>query len=99
MTRLLVCICAALALAGFGAQAAQAQYAERQISDFRAYRAIHELENLIAYLEANPDSYGGRKEATIAAARATIRNLRAAMGPQYWVPLDCCYRRRPIYVR
>jgi hypothetical protein len=100
MRKLVIRLCAALALAGLGAQAAQAQFAESpQISEFRAYRAIHSLENLIAYLEANPYSYGGRKEATIASARATIRNLRATMGPHYWVPLGCCYQRRPIYVR
>lgn len=102
MRRLLIRFLAVLALAGFGASAAHAQFVEplpRPISEFRAYRAIHSLENLIAYLEANPDSYGGRKEATIASARATIDNLRAAMGPHYWVPLGCCYLRRPIYVR
>ena len=90
-----------LVLACLGASIARAQFVEsHEISPWRAYRAIHELEDLIAYLEANPYHYGGYKDATIAAARATIQDLRAAMGtPPYWVPPDCCYRRPPIYVR
>ena len=101
MPRLAVHLCAALVLACLGAPAAQAQFVEsHEISPLRSYQAIHKLENLIAYLEANPYHYGGYKDATIAAARATIQNLRAAMGAQpYWVPPDCCYRRRPIIVR
>ncbi len=90
-----------LVLWGLGASTARAQYVEtHEISRWRAYRAIHELEDLIAYLEANPYHYGGNKDATIAAAQKTIRNLRATMGtPHYWVPFGCCYTRRPIYVR
>ncbi len=101
MPRLMLRFAAALALLCAGAGAASAQLADHpQISRLRAYRSIHELENLIAYLQANPYHYGGRKDATIAAARATIENLRAAMGaPAYWVPYGCCYTRRPIIVR
>jgi hypothetical protein len=90
-----------LALACLGASAAAAQvFDTHEISRVRAYHAIHEIEDLIAYLEANPYQYGGQKAATIAAARKTILHLRATMGAQpYWVPIECCYKRRPIYVR
>ncbi len=101
MTRLAIRLCVLSALVGLFASAATAQVFEtHEISRLRAYRAIHELEDLIAYLEANPYHYDGHKEATIAAARKTIEKLRASMGaPPYWVPLPCCYKRRPIYVR
>jgi hypothetical protein len=55
MRRLAVCLCAVLMLLGLGSSAARAQFPEPQeLSDWRAMRAIHEMENLIAYLEANP---------------------------------------------
>jgi hypothetical protein len=102
MRRLAVCLCAVLMLLGLGSSAARAQFPEPQeLSDWRAMRAIHEMENLIAYLEANPYYYGGHKEAAIAKARATIDHLRAAMGPRryFWAPPGCCYSRPPVYMR
>jgi hypothetical protein len=102
MRRLAVCLCAVLMLLGLGSSAARAQFLEPQeLSDWRAMRAIHEMENLIAYLEANPYYYGGHKEAAIAKARATIDHLRAAMGPRryFWTTPDCCYHRPPLYYR
>jgi|SRR5580658_8391960 hypothetical protein len=102
MRRLAVCSISVLMLVGIGSSSARAQFPESQeLSGARAWRAIHELENLIAYLEANPNYYGGHKEAAIAKARATIDHLRAAMGPRryFWRPPDCCYYRPPIYFR
>jgi hypothetical protein len=102
MRRLVVCSISALLLLGIGGSAARAQFLEsQQLSDPRALRAIHEMENLIAYLEANPYYYGGHKEAAIAKARATIDHLRAAMGPRryFWAPPGCCYDRPPLYYR
>ncbi|MGP0088788.1 MAG: hypothetical protein ACLPKB_02340 [Xanthobacteraceae bacterium] len=102
MRRLALCSCTVLMLLGIGSFTARAQFLEsQQLSDPRALRAIHELQNLIAYLEANPYYYGGHKEAAIAKARATIDHLRAAMGPRryFWSPPDCCYARPPLYYR
>jgi hypothetical protein len=102
MRRLVVCSISALLMLGIGGSAARAQFLEsQQLSDPRALRAIHEMENLIAYLEANPYYYGGHKEAAIAKARATIDHLRAAMGPRryFWAPPGCCYDRPPLYYR
>ena len=101
MRRLAVCSLSLLLLMGVCGSATRAQFQDWQLSDTRALRAIHELENLIAYLEANPSYYGGHKEAAIAKARATIEHLRAAMGPRryFWSPPDCCYARPPLYYR
>ena len=45
----------------------------------RIAKAIHELEDAIAYLEAAPHDFGGHKAAAIRDSRAAIEQLRKAM--------------------
>jgi len=62
--------------------------------------AIYERENLIAYLEADPETDDGYKAPIIAQARAEIRALEAMLAsPQWRWTKPCCYSRRPIYIR
>jgi hypothetical protein len=49
-----------------------------RLSPWRSWHAIHGMENLIAYLEANPYS-NSHKAAVITSAHKTIQELRAAM--------------------
>jgi hypothetical protein len=67
---------------------------------WRAHHAIYHLENLIAYLQANPDVDESCKGPIIEAVHARILRLRAAIGPRrpHW-PTPCCYSRKPIYIR
>lgn len=62
--------------------------------------AIYQLENRIAYLEADPEIDDDYKAPIIAAARAEIFRLRAALPPAHWRWVTpCCYGRRPIRIR
>jgi hypothetical protein len=45
----------------------------------RIVRAIQNLEDAVAYLEAAPDNFGGHKAAAIQASRAAIAELRASL--------------------
>jgi hypothetical protein len=45
----------------------------------RIVRAIENLQDAIAYLEAAPDNFGGHKAAAIQASRAAIGELRASL--------------------
>ena len=45
----------------------------------RIVRAIQNLEDSIAYMEAAPHDFGGHKAAAIQASRAAIAELRAAL--------------------
>lgn len=45
----------------------------------RIARAIHELEDTIAYLEAAPHNFGGHKFAAIRDSRAALIELREAI--------------------
>jgi hypothetical protein len=45
----------------------------------RIARAIHDLEDAIAYMEAAPDVFGGHKGAALNASRAAVSELRAAL--------------------
>ena len=45
----------------------------------RIAKAIHELEDAIAYMEAAPHDFGGHKAAAIRDSRAAIEQLRKAM--------------------
>jgi hypothetical protein len=45
----------------------------------RIVRAIQNLEDAIAYLEAAPNDFGGHKGAAIQASRAAIAELRASL--------------------
>jgi hypothetical protein len=45
----------------------------------RIVRAIENLEDAIAYLEAAPNDFGGHKGAAIQASRAAVAELRASL--------------------
>ena len=45
----------------------------------RIVRAIQNLQDAIAYLEAAPNDFGGHKGAAIQASRAAIAELRASL--------------------
>jgi hypothetical protein len=65
-----------------------------------AHHAIYEMQNFIAYLEANPDADEGYKGPAILSNHAEIKRLQAAIAPRppkYFTP--CCYSRRPIHIR
>ena len=74
-----------------------------RVEDFRSVRArqaIDERENLIALLEANPETDDGYKAPIIDKARAEAWRLRATLPrPQWRWTNPCCYSRRPIYIR
>ena len=74
---------------------------EDENSDWFATRhAIYELENMIAFLEADPQTDDGYKAPIITKARAEIRRLQATLGPPQWRwTTPCCYSRKPIYIR
>jgi len=45
----------------------------------RIARAIHDLEDAIAYMETAPNDFGGHKGAALNASRAAVNELRAAL--------------------
>jgi hypothetical protein len=45
----------------------------------RIARAIHDLEDAIAYMQAAPNDFGGHKGAALDASRAAVNELRAAL--------------------
>ena len=45
----------------------------------RIAKAIHEMEDAVAYMEAAPHDFGGHKAAAIQATRAAIEQLRLAL--------------------
>jgi hypothetical protein len=64
------------------------------------HAAIYQLENRIAYLEADPDIDDGYKAPIIPGARGDIRQLRATLPPAHWPwASPCCYNRKPIHIR
>jgi len=64
------------------------------------HQAIYELENRIAFLEADPEIDDGYKAPIISRARADILALRATLDPAQWRWVTpCCYGRRPIHIR
>ena len=93
---------AALLLAGAGTPAVAGQCTLRaDPACWRAtHHAIYELENLIAYLEADPETDDGYRAPIIAKARADILRLRAGLGrPQWRWTTPCCYGRPAIRIR
>jgi hypothetical protein len=59
---------------------AQAQTVRSELENHpRIAKAIHEMEDAIAYLEAAPHDFGGHKVAAIRDTRAAIEQLRRAM--------------------
>jgi hypothetical protein len=64
------------------------------------HAAIYELENRIAYLEADPAIDDGYKAPIITRARGDVETLRATLRPAHWRwASPCCYGRRPIHIR
>jgi hypothetical protein len=62
--------------------------------------AIYELENRIAFLEADPEIDDGYKAPIITGARAAVFKLRRTLRPPEWRWVNaCCYSRRPIHIR
>jgi hypothetical protein len=53
--------------------------AEEKAEHPRIARAIHELEDAIAYLEAAPHDFGGHKAEAIRASKEALHHLRAAL--------------------
>jgi hypothetical protein len=91
-------LCCALLFACIGSPAIAW---EDENGDWLATRhAIYELENMIAFLEADPQTDDGYKAPIITRARAEIRRLQAALGPPQWRwTTPCCYSRKPTYIR
>jgi len=64
------------------------------------HHGIHELENRIALLQADPKVDHDDKGPIMTGARAEIRRLSATLDPPGWRwTVPCCYRRKPIHVR
>ncbi len=64
------------------------------------HAVIYELENRVAFLEADPEIDDGYKAPIIGKARAEILRLRATLPPAEWRwASPCCYGRRPIHIR
>jgi hypothetical protein len=101
-TRRSILLGAVLVSAGIASPAAAGQYygPHGDIPYWPAHHTIYEMNNFIAYLEADPHADEGYKGPAITATRAEIKRLQAAIGPRppkYFVP--CCYSRRPIHIR
>jgi len=60
--------------------AARAQNVHSELENHpRIAKAVRELEDAIAYMEAAPHDFGGHKAAAIRESRAAIEQLRKAM--------------------
>ena len=70
------------------------------VGDWRAvHGAIYDAENLIALLEANPQTDDGYKAPIIGRARADVEQLNATLPrPQWSWTNPCCYSRKPIHI-
>jgi hypothetical protein len=99
-TKPAVFACAVLLLAS-GVSPAPAGQGRHGHGHWRATRdAIYELENRIAFLEADPEIDDGYKAPIITAARGEIRRLHATLPPAQWRwTAPCCYGRRPVHIR
>ncbi len=64
---------------GFVAPALAENRREEAMEHPRIAKAIHELEDAIAYLEAAPHDFGGHKAAALQASRAAVEQLRLAL--------------------
>jgi hypothetical protein len=98
----LSCVALLLSCPALPAGAAELFYkaAPTEYYDWRAIEhAIYEIENLIALLEANPQTDDGYKAPIIAKARAEIFRLRVMLPRAQWEWVNpCCYSRKPIYI-
>jgi hypothetical protein len=71
--------CVSLASIGALAGCAQTMQMETDPPYPRIARAINDLEDAIAYMEAAPNNFGGHKAAALEASRAAVRELQAAL--------------------
>jgi 16S rRNA G527 N7-methylase RsmG len=70
-------IVSAIAFATFPVQAES--YQQEKQGHPRIARAIHELREVVKYLEAAPHDFGGAKAAAIASSNQAIKDLQAAL--------------------
>jgi hypothetical protein len=65
-----------------------------------ARHAIYELENGIAFFEADPEIDDGYKAPVIGGNRGAVARARTRLpGAQWRWTSPCCYSRPPIYIR
>ena len=94
------CVAAVLACGAVPAAAGQSWHHCHHGHWRATHAAIYELENRIAYLEADPAIDDGYKGPIITHARADVETLRATLHPAHWRwASPCCYGRRPIRIR
>jgi hypothetical protein len=80
MRKAALALCVACVFALPGAFTAQAQTVRSELENHpRIAKAIREMQDAIAYLEAAPHDFGGHKVAAIRDTRAAIEQLRRAM--------------------
>jgi hypothetical protein len=78
--KLALALSTGLLVASFSAPAANAQTMGSEAAAHpRIVRAIENLEDAVAYLQAAPNNFGGHKAAAIQASRAAIAELRASL--------------------
>ena len=64
------------------------------------YGALYQIENRVAFLEADPEIDDGYKAGIIRKARPDVEALRGALPSPHWRwASPCCYSRRPIHIR
>jgi hypothetical protein len=64
------------------------------------HHALYELENSIAFLEADPEVDDGFRAPIISRADARIARLRRSLPRPQWRWISpCCYSRPPLYIR
>jgi hypothetical protein len=75
-----VALAVGLLLAPLGVNFANAQTMRSEWEAHpRIAKAIRDLEDALAYMEAAPNNFGGHKGAAIAASREAVRQLRASL--------------------
>lgn len=97
-----VALCTVLVFSCMGSAAQAGQYFKAVQDDqwYATHHAIYELENLIAFVEADPQTDDGYKAPIVTKARAEILRLQATLPRAEWRwRTPCCYSRKPIYIR
>jgi hypothetical protein len=95
-----VSACVAAVLACGAAPAGQSWHHGHDDHWRATHAAIYQLENRVAYLEADPAIDDGYKAPVVTQARADVETLRATLHPAHWRwDNPCCYGRRPIRIR
>lgn len=90
---------AALLVASFGSPATAGYWWTYYGDWWSTHQAIYELNNRIAFLEADPETDDGYRAPNINRRRAEIRRLHATLGPAQWQwTSPCCYSRPPLFI-